>query len=102
MTVDITAKIGELFPIHTAERPPEWPMYSFDRPSRILWNAIARRLIDAGWTEDQIKEWLQSRMTRWALDFSLGEAIARIGAEYAESMLKSGDGSAQLNQDRMP
>lgn len=85
---DITAKIGELFYINTPECLAEWPMYSFDMPSRILWNAIGKRLAHAGWTEDQIREWLQSKATRLALDDALGDAIEKVGSAWAENILK--------------
>jgi hypothetical protein len=58
---DISGKIGNLF--HT-NLNPEWPMYSFDRPGSILWNAIAGKLHEAGWKDKRIKEWLQSKEPR--------------------------------------
>ena len=69
---DITDKIG---PLYVAPEPPEWPMYSYDRPSYLLWNAIAKSLHERGASDDQIKEWLQSKEPRWALDGSLGDDI---------------------------
>ena len=82
--IDITGKIGELYP----NTEPEWPMYSYSRAASILWNAIANGLCEQGWTEDQIKEWLQSKETRWSLDGSLGEAIEMIGRDYARKLGK--------------
>lgn len=79
--IDITGKIGNLF--HSHETPPEWPMYSYSRPAYMLWNAIANGLIAKGWTEEQIKEWMQSKETRWALDGKLGDKILKLGEEYA-------------------
>lgn len=79
---DITGRIGDLFPI----QKPEWPMYSFGRPSYMLWNAIAAGLSASGWSEDQIKEWLQSKATRWALDGDLGDDIRKLGEAYAEKI----------------
>lgn len=81
--IDITGKIGELFP---SETPPEWPMYSYSRPAYMLWNAIANGLHAKGWTEDEIKNWLASRDTRYALDGDLGDAILKLGEDYAEKM----------------
>ena len=83
---DITSKVGELYYINSPENPAEWPMYSFDRPSRILWNAIGKRLAEKGWTENQIKDWLQSKQTRWALDSSLGDMIETVGRAYADNL----------------
>lgn len=85
MAYDITGKIGDLF---SASRKPEWPMYSFERPAYTLWNAIAGRLKAAGWSDDQIKEWLQSKSPRRALDNELGEKLHSLGVEYADNVLK--------------
>lgn len=81
---DISGKLGDLFP----NKDREWPMYSYDRPSSILWNAIARKLHAAGWSDDKIKEWLQSKYSRWALDGLLGDAIETIGETYADKILE--------------
>lgn len=84
--LDISATIGPLYPIHSADNPPEWPMYSFDRPATILWNEIANRLMERGWSEKRIKEWLQSKDTRWALDGSLGDALRDLARSYADTL----------------
>ena len=83
--IDITARIGS---IHTPDERAEWPMYSYDRPAYILWNAIANVLHAKGWTEDEIKNWLQSKDARWALDFGLEESIEDLGRAYAEGIQK--------------
>jgi hypothetical protein len=80
---DITGKVGDLYPTTN----PEWPMFSFDRPSYILWNAIGKVLDEAGWTEDQVKDWLQSKSPRWALDGTLGDAIKTLGKAFAETAI---------------
>jgi hypothetical protein len=82
--VDITGKIG---PLCMSSEPPEWPMYSYARPAYILWNAIARGLSERGWSEEQIKGWLQSKFPRWALDQSLGDALEELGAKYAAEQI---------------
>ena len=79
---DLTGHIGPMFPEITAKA--EWPMYSFDRPAHIVWNAIAKQLNAAGWSDHKIKEWLQSKSTRYALDGALGEALEAIGTEYGK------------------
>lgn len=84
--IDITARIGEFLPIQTMDNPPDWPMYSFDRPSRILWNALANGLAERGWTEDQIRKWLQSKSARYALDSDLGDALRDLGHAYASKV----------------
>ncbi len=80
---DISDKIGDLFP----NKKPEWPMYSYDRPASILWNAIAGQLHEAGWSDTKIKDWLQSKSTRWALDGDLGDAIRNLAAVYVANHL---------------
>jgi predicted transcriptional regulator len=74
---DCTDKIGQL------GSDCEWPMYSYERPAYILWNAIAQNLHRRGWTDKQIKEWLQSKNTRWALDGDLGAIIQELGDQWA-------------------
>jgi hypothetical protein len=82
---DLTGHVGPLMP--ELQGAAQWPMYSFDRPSLTLWNAIGKRLHEGGWPDEKIREWLQSRQTRWALDGTLGDAIETLGTEYAERML---------------
>ena len=62
------------------------PMYSFEQPAYIVWNSITRALMARGWSEDQVKEWLQSKEARWALDGSLGAAIERAAKQYARKV----------------
>ena len=66
-----------------------WPMYSFNRPAYIIWNAIAQELYANGWTDEQIKEWLQSKNPRWSLDAGLGRILEQVGRKFARDMLKS-------------
>jgi hypothetical protein len=82
---DLTCHIGPLVPELSSEA--QWPMYSFDRPATILWNAIGAKLSEAGWSDTRIKEWLQSKHPRWALDGALGENIARLGEHWATEIL---------------
>lgn len=77
---DFTDKIGSL-----ANDAP-WPMYSFNRPAYMLWDALANGLCNRGWTDEQIKEWLQSKGPRWALDGSLGDKLKAIAHEYANTI----------------
>jgi len=76
--LDISGKIGQL-----GEKECEWPMYSYDRPAYVLWNAVARGLQKRGWLETEIKEWLQSKEPRWALDGDLGDQIRSLGTVWA-------------------
>ena len=85
--IDISGKIGPSSIPHE-QTPIEWPMYSFDRPAYMLWGAIANGLKSRGWTEKQIKDWLQSKHPRWALDCELGEALEKAGAEFAKTCIK--------------
>jgi len=81
---DCTGKIGQLFP---REQPAEWPMYSFDRPSMIVWNAIAANLNKRGWSDKRIREYLASVHTRYALDGSLGDALMELADKWAAEHL---------------
>lgn len=82
----VASWVGPMHPRHYVDNPPKWRMYSFERPACTLWNAIASELNKAGWTDDQIREWLQSKETRWALDGSLGEEIEALGKRYGRSI----------------
>ncbi len=84
--IDITSKIGPLF--NSDQKPAEWPMYSYERPAYMLWNAIANGLKARKWTEKQIRDWLQSKHPRWALDCELGTALEKIGADFAKTAEK--------------
>lgn len=77
---DCTGHIG---PINSDSA---WPMYSFERPAYILWNAIAAELNKAGWSDEQIKNWLQSKAPRWELDGSWTEQIELLGVELAKDI----------------
>ena len=85
---DCTGFIGPLYPNDDINDPPEWPMYSFDTPAYILWNAIAGELYKRGWNDEQIKDWLQSKNPRWALDQDLGDAIRKLGKTYAQTIVE--------------
>lgn len=80
---EIPAQLESLYPAVNYDYIERWPMYSYNRPSDMLWNAIAANLHKRGWNEKRIKEWLQSKAPRWALDCELGEALAAVGEKYA-------------------
>jgi len=82
---DCTLEIG---PLVTLKEPPEWPMYSFDGPSTFVWNTIATNLYRRGWSDDKIKEWLQSKQPRWALDGDLGDALKALADQWATDNIK--------------
>jgi hypothetical protein len=84
---DCTCFIGPLFDLFDKE-PPAWPMYSFERPATLLWNAIAAELNKLGWSDEEIKDWLQSKNPRWALDGELGTLIESLGKMYAANCTK--------------
>jgi hypothetical protein len=77
-----------MFPL-PERQDPEWPMFSFERPATILWDAIANGLHKRGWSEAEIKEWMQSKDPRWALDGSLGDAVYKLGLAYAKQCTKA-------------
>jgi hypothetical protein len=68
-----------------------WPMFSYERPAYIVWNAIAAALHARGWSDDEIKGWLQSKNARWALDGYLGDILIQIGTHYAVEMIRDED-----------
>lgn len=63
-------------------------MYSFDRPSSILWFVITQTLQERGWSDEEIKEWLCSKGPRWALDGSLGDMLETLGRSFASKLEK--------------
>ena len=85
---DITGKIGPLFPKMWIDNPPKWPMYSFDTPAYEVWNTIGSVLNDRGWTEDQIEEWLRSKLARWAMDGELGILLSEAAKKYAKENIE--------------
>lgn len=76
---DVTAKIGPMF---TNNSTPEWPMYSFDRPSWSFWRGFSRRLLALGYSEDRIEELLQHTNLRHYLD-ATDERIEALGSRMA-------------------
>lgn len=66
----------------------EVPMYSFERPAHIVWDTMSRALMARGWTDDEIKTWLQSKDARHALDGALGDALTRAAKRYAKTAEK--------------
>lgn len=67
---------------------PEIPMYSFERPAYILWNGIYNGLRNRGWTDEEAREWLRSKHTRWLLDDVSGELLDMLGKFAAKSAEK--------------
>ena len=72
---DYTGRMGDLF----TSQEREWPMYSYSRPASIFWNAVANAMRDAGKSDKQIQEFLQSRDPRYLLDGSWGEGLEKMG-----------------------
>lgn len=79
---DWTVRMGPQSPL----AQPEIPMYSYERPAWIVWNAIAKTLHERGWSEPQIVEWLQSKQPRWALDSDLGDALVTAARDFAATI----------------
>ena len=94
---DYTGLIGPMFG-HMPQRDPEWPMYSYERPAWQLWDAVANALSERGWTDAQIKSWLQSKSPRYALDDRLGDAIKKLGADFAATL---GDETMKINRETL-
>lgn len=83
----VMSKVGPLFPLTSTGTMAEIPMYSYERPADMLWDAIAKTLHEKGWTEGQIAVWLRSKMPRYALDGDLGDAIIALGTAYADKLV---------------
>ena len=81
--MDITGKIGPLYPIPESE----WPMYSFNGPAFSFWNGVAKGLKDSNYNEKDIQGWLQSKSARWFLDY-YGEKIESLGFKLILEDLK--------------
>lgn len=81
---DISGKIGDLHHLK-----PEWPMYSFHRPAHSFWNGLAGALHDKGWSDDEIRVWLQSKYPRHLLD-ERDDELAALGAKMAEQIIAEG------------
>ena len=79
---DYTGRVGPLDPLHGVD----WPMYSFDRPAFCFWNGFANGLRRDGWTEDQIKNTLQSKDVRWMLD-GYDQEIDDFGEKFAARLI---------------
>lgn len=86
---------GDIGPLYARPEDATCPMFSFDRPVFTLWNAIGAELHAKGWTEEQIRWWFQSKLTRWHLDGTLGDALDRLGKEYAERVHAEDHGCVQ-------
>ena len=82
MSYDITGKIG---PLPRSDKA-EWPMYSFERGGYAFWNGLAGELHAKGWSDEEIRVWLQSKHPRWLLD-SRDDELAALGAKLAESAI---------------
>jgi hypothetical protein len=91
---DITGSIGPFSPnrkywdikTDTLVTEPPYPMYSYERPAYILWQAIYEGIRERGFTHKQAIEWLQSKGPRWALDGELGDKLRELGSEYAKTV----------------
>lgn len=66
---------------HAPTSTPKWLIQE-------LGTIIARGLHRRGWTDEEIKAWLQSKNPRWALDGELGDLITSIGEIYSRGLEK--------------
>ena len=66
--------------------PVPWPMYSFETPAFCFWNGVANGFRRAGWTEDEIQGWLQSKLARWEMDGNDHE-IEELGERFAKRII---------------
>jgi len=83
---DITADIG---PLYNAA-PPPLPIDPFDRPATILWQAAYDAMREAGRTDAQATEWLQSKAPRWLLDGEYGDKLRKLGEKMGRRAAAAG------------
>lgn len=83
MTRDITDALGPMF--RDGGWAPEIPMYSFERPAYILWQAIFTAMVEGGASEEQALAWLTSKDPRHALDGFLGDKLRELGESYGKA-----------------
>mgnify|MGYP000866683991 CR=1 FL=1 len=72
---DITADIG--------------PLYNIGPPT-ILWQAAYDAMREAGRTDAQATEWLQSKAPRWLLDGEYGDKLRKLGEEIGRRAAAAG------------
>jgi hypothetical protein len=82
---DITADIG---PLYVRSEPAKIPMFSYERPAYLLWQAVFEGLQEGGWSEQQAIEWLQSKAPRFELDGALGDDLQQLGRKVAVQMTR--------------
>lgn len=78
---DYTDKLGPLYEGEASHR--EWPMYAYRRPAYLFWNGVANGLRDKGYTEEQARDWLQSKNARYSLDGGWETEIEDLGYRLA-------------------
>jgi len=62
--------------------------YSYERPASMLGNALINGMIAEGMTERQALCAIHSKVYRWALDGSLGDAIEELGLEHGRRLAR--------------
>ncbi len=80
---DFSGRMGPKLSLHSASNPPEWPMYSYERPAWLYFNGVANALRAQGWNDEQIKERLASKDMRWMLD-AWEQEVEHLGFAHAE------------------
>ena len=76
---DYSAHFCQLFD----EKDGRIPMYSYDRPSSMIWNGMMNGLMSNGYSEAAAIEWLRSKAARWALDGDFGDALVKMAFDFA-------------------
>ncbi len=80
---EIAGAIGDRFP---SKEVPEFPMFSFDRPSNLFWQGYFEGLREKGLTAEQAFEVLQSSTVRHQLDWH-EDKISEMGKRMAKGVL---------------
>ena len=57
------------------------PIFSYEDPARMFWNAMMNGLMDSGFTEQQAKDFIASKRARCMLDGDVGQRLAALGYE---------------------
>ena len=70
---DFTGRVGEL------------AMYSYDRPSYMVWDAVMKGLMDQGYSQTAAEAWLKSKAARWALDGAFGDILCDAAYKFGKS-----------------
>jgi uncharacterized protein YdaT len=73
--------------------------FSYERPAQMLANALMHGMIAEGFTEREALSLLHSKAYRWALDWSLGAALEKLGIEHGKQLARDYRGDEWTKYD---